>query len=638
MLKRLINFIAVSVFTLIGFSCDEPIEFPSPDLTPPNAYFVSPFDGDLVSGLSSIQVRSVDNEGMKCVVFYINQIEVFTDSFPDGDNYVYQWETTDYEEDVFHQVSFIAIDINENKYASYSIRVKTDNVDNEKPVATIISPFNNQVLSESFNIIVNATDNDSIQFVSFFIDNILIGNEFLPTCTDETSPTTGDTIQSCYFIFENVSTALIGGNGIHSIHAVVRDMNNNASTLSPIIVNIINDIDTTPPSGSIISPATGMEVSGMQIIEVQALDNDSIQVLKLLVNSELIQIINHNAFDQFNSIGTYYFDWNTETALEDQENIISVEIQDRSGNISILYPITLIVNNEAPNDIEPPMVAIVSPSAGETISGETEIKVLATDNYGIAFVEFFIDGINSYTDSIESDGFFNYTWDTDSLEEDTDHYIAARAFDLSMQSTFSSQITIHLDNFDNIPPNGYIQSPAPGQVLAETVVIDVFAEDNFGIERVVLFINGDSAASLNTSPYSYLWDTVNEAFEDEEILIYAIITDLSGNTFSTIPIMVTVDNILPDDTTYPTGSISAPISGQTISGTVSFNVNAQDNIGVAEVNFFINEVSVSLDNSAPYEYEWETGNSGEYILSATITDLSENTTFLQPILITVDND
>ena len=57
----------------ISFSCDEAIELPSPDLTPPNAFFIKPFDGESVSGISKIQVRSTDNEGMEAVVFIINQ-------------------------------------------------------------------------------------------------------------------------------------------------------------------------------------------------------------------------------------------------------------------------------------------------------------------------------------------------------------------------------------------------------------------------------------------------------------------------------------------------------------------------------------------------------------------------------------
>ena len=74
---------------------------------------------------------------------------VSTDSFPDGDIFKYEWNTLEidsstnqllFAEDNFHYLSFVAIDINDNEFASYAIRAFTDNKDNENPVATIISP------------------------------------------------------------------------------------------------------------------------------------------------------------------------------------------------------------------------------------------------------------------------------------------------------------------------------------------------------------------------------------------------------------------------------------------------------------------------------------------------------------------
>ena len=638
-LKKLFFILIVTPMAFISFSCDEAIELPSPDLTPPNAFFIKPFDGESVSGISKIQVRSTDNEGMESVIFIINQESVFTDSFPDGDLYEYEWITTDYEEDVYHQISFKARDINENEYSSYSIRAKTDNIDNENPIASIISPFNNQTITGTFDIVVDASDNDSIQFVSYYIDNILIGHEFIPDCTDEISPSTGDTVQSCYFIYENIYTDLIGGNGIHSIHVRVVDMNNNLSTLTPIIITVDDGVDLIPPTGSIVNPAGGLVVSGFQGIEVEANDNDQIQSIKLFVNGELDQIITINPDDLFIPESPYFFNWNTETGLEDQENIISVRLRDQSGNETNLYPITLIVNNRPPEDIEPPSVLILTPSAGETISGQTEIKVLATDNIQVDSVLFIINGLKENVESTHSNNFFSYLWNTDSLDEDTDHYIAAMAYDSEGLSTISAQITVHLDNYDNILPNGYIQNPVPGQILTGITDIEIFAEDNIGIEQVEIFINGELMSTLDNTPYAYEWDTSQEAYEDQYVYIYADIIDLSGNVLSIVPIMVYVSNMADDDITFPTGSISNPISGQTVNGMVSFSVYANDNIGISEVNFLVENEIDFTDNEAPYVYEWDTSNflSGDEItLSATITDNSDNTTFLQPIIVIIE--
>ena len=135
-------YIFLVFFIFIGFSCDEAIELPSPDTTPPIASFLYPLDGDVVEGNYSIKVRAVDNEGVYKVDFYLNQNLVGTDSFPDGDIFKYEWNTLEidsstnqllFAEDAFHYLSFVAGDINDNEFASYAIRAFIDNEDNEPP-------------------------------------------------------------------------------------------------------------------------------------------------------------------------------------------------------------------------------------------------------------------------------------------------------------------------------------------------------------------------------------------------------------------------------------------------------------------------------------------------------------------------
>ncbi|MFL3008321.1 MAG: Ig-like domain-containing protein [Candidatus Neomarinimicrobiota bacterium] len=213
------------------------------------------------------------------------------------------------------------------------------------------------------------------------------------------------------------------------------------------------------------------------------------------------------------------------------------------------------------------------------------------------------------------------------------------AFDSEGLSTISAQIAVHLDNYDNIFPNGYIQNPAPGQIVTGITAIEVIAEDNVGINQVEIFINGELISNLDSIPYTYEWNTSQDIYEDEYIYIHTNITDLSGNILSTVPIMVYVNNIPDEDITFPTGSISYPISGQTVNGVVSFSVYAFDNSGISEVNFLVGDGISVTDNEAPYVYEWDTSSfaSGdEVVLSASITDNSDNTTTLQPIMVIIE--
>lgn len=60
------------------------------------------------------------------------------------------------------------------------------------------------------------------------------------------------------------------------------------------------------------------------------------------------------------------------------------------------------------------------------------------------------------------------------------------------------------------------------------------------------------------------------------------------------------------DSTAPTTSITSPTNNSQVSGTVSIQANASDNVGVTRVEFFINGSILSTDTSAPYTASWNT--------------------------------
>ncbi|MEL0269567.1 MAG: Ig-like domain-containing protein, partial [bacterium] len=97
-----------------------------------------------------------------------------------------------------------------------------------------------------------------------------------------------------------------------------------------------------------------------------------------------------------------------------------------------------------------------------------------------------------------------------------------------------------------------------------------------------------------------------------------------------------------NDNVPPTISISNPVSGQTVSGTINFAVNVDDNVGIAQVEFFIDGYSLGVVTEEPYSYSWDTSSNigahgDEHALSAIVIDTAGNTSFSQPILVIVAN-
>jgi len=604
----------LSVIVVFLLSCEsqDPLSLPEADRTPPTALIIYPPDDAVVSGIVTIQVHATDNDKVDSVLFLVDQDTIGSDDKGENDIFEKKWTTSDFQEDVFHSLSFIAYDRKGNTFRPYPIRVKTDNTDDIPPEADIINPFMGAIVSGVVPIIINAADNDSVQYVSIYINNVLQGYVTEPPYT---------------FAW---NTNLVQ-DGNYSIYAIATDLTGNETTITPILVTTDNGNlnDTTPPSGAITYPASGMRVSGDVNITVSATDNSgSMGQVDFSIDGTSVYVDMNEPFE---------YSWDTAAETEDEDHVISITLEDPSGNQAVLNPIIVTVDNQSDTDDTPPVVTINSPTAGQQVNGTVTVSVTAEDDQGIDYVEFFIDGETAFVDLFSP---YSYSWDTETVGDDEYHIIGVTAYDITGNTAAATPVAVFVDNFDNEPPAGQIISPYPGQIISDSVVIEISATDNEGIGSVEISIDGAVVSTDFLSPFRYDWDTTLET-EDQDHVISALITDLSNNITYVDPISVFVDNQDPEDTTPPIAVISNPLSGQTVSDIVAFTVMAQDDMGIAAVEFFIDGTSAAVDSTSTYSYDWNTTgleNNSQHTLSAQVTDTSNNTTLAQPILVTVENN
>lgn len=115
----------------------------------------------------------------------------------------------------------------------------------------------------------------------------------------------------------------------------------------------------------------------------------------------------------------------------------------------------------------------------------------------------------------------------------------------------------------------------------------------------------------------------------------------------TVPVGDRTVTIAPDgsiavstDSTPPTVSITSPAPGATVSGTITIEAGASDNVAVAGVQFQYNGINIGAeDATSPYSI---TGNTttvpnGSYTLTAVARDAAGNQTISAPVTITVSN-
>ena len=97
------------------------------------------------------------------------------------------------------------------------------------------------------------------------------------------------------------------------------------------------------------------------------------------------------------------------------------------------------------------------------------------------------------------------------------------------------------DDKDTTPPTVTITSPQNNSSVSEVVSITCMSSDNEGVEKVELWVNGESTGLTDDSePYSFDWNTTT--LEDGNYTIIVRSYDTNGNTTDSDPITLTVDN------------------------------------------------------------------------------------------------
>jgi len=138
---------------------------------------------------------------------------------------------------------------------------------------------------------------------------------------------------------------------------------------------------------------------------------------------------------------------------------------------------------------------------------------------------------------------------------------------------------------DKQPPNVRITQPAPGAVVSGGVSVLVETSADLFVESATFFADDTPIGTDTSPPWSTSWDTSSSTEGNHTIKVIA--TDLLGRT-SDDSIAVTVLNTKP-----PTVSITSPVEGAVLQGTIS--VTASASTDTSHVEFQVDGVSIRTD-------------------------------------------
>ncbi len=442
---------------------------------------------------------------------YDNQNNTWSLAPPIGGNFWSDYNGTDADHNGFGDTPYTIPGGSAKDY--YPLMKAWDNV---PPKVTISNPPNGKIFgTSSVTVYWNGTDNIGIAYYEVRIDS----GQWVKVSNTTT-----------HYTFQNLQ------DGKHTAYVVAYDFSGNNAT-----AEVTFDVDTTPPTITIVSPAQNSYVNTSNVI-VKWTYKDQNQVgFMVAVDNNLPQSV--GSATQFTANG-----------LRDGSHKVTVIGIDAAGNKN-----TAVVSFTI-DTIKPTVMWNMSISNGAWINQKSlTLRWIASDNVAVNYTEILVDSGNW----INVGNVMSYT-----LTNLTDgsHTVLLRVYDMAgnyNETSFSF-------NIDTIAPNVTIISPESNAITNEsTVNVQWKGSDNIGIAYYEIKVdNGQWKKVGNVTSY-----TLN--LQDGQHTIYIKAVDKAGN-YKVTEVKVTVD------TQPPTVQITTPSANSNITAKyVVVSWSGSDNIGIA---------------------------------------------------------
>ncbi|MBN8227719.1 Ig-like domain repeat protein [Corallococcus macrosporus] len=317
-------------------------------------------------------------------------------------------------------------------------------------------------------------------------------------------------------------------------------------------------------------------------------------------------------------------------AVEGSSAFNALDAKGRPLNLIVTAQADRLLLEEDP-DTQAPTVELTAPATGSYVRATVAITANATDDVGVARVDFF-DGTTLLGSSTVAP--FTFSWNT--VSQGGPHSLTAQAFDAAGNSGTSSVVNVEVDNNPPLILAGNPRLPQINQNYVRGIVgasWSVALQGGAPVALAQVFQNGTvltSNPTVSGTTYSYSWDT--RVLGNRSYTLGFQATDAAGNPSGIYNRTFIVDNTKPSVST-----ITSPVNGAVVSGVVTLAATAGDSQAMAYVVFEVDGVWLTpFATSYPYTKTWDTtGLSGTHTIVAIAYDRAGNDRRSTPITVTV---
>ncbi len=495
------------------------------DATPPAVILSTPNDNAVVGGPAvTVAATASDDVGVAGVQFKVDTLDIEAEDVTPP--FTVTLNTTLLGNGL-HVLTALARDAAGNRTLSAEININVINAaDGIAPTVTITGPADGATLAGSaISITANAADNQAVSGVQFKLDGVNLGLE------DISAP---------YEVAWNTTAV---ANGPHVLTAVARDIAGNSSTSTPVAVTVTNQAD-----GCVLRPvnvASAYSDGGEAYIVEQRFNTpadssafptrSSLRVFESDTALPLPHALHSSIRNQ--GQGRYSHFVNADGTYETLRFSTTDNTDPRTNGRTYSY----CIPTGDPDPI-PPVVAVTSPTTNSNVAGTAVVlAATATDNRAVTGVQFRVDANNVGGEALTAP--YMLIWDSTAVANGQ-HTLTAVARDAAGNATEAAAVVINVQNTTDLTlPVVAIASPAVGNIVSGSATLAVAdAADNIAVAGVQFQVDGVNIGIEDvTPPFSVFWNT-NAAANGVHVLT-AVARDLAGNSTTSMPVDVTVQNV-----------------------------------------------------------------------------------------------
>ncbi|MEO0077929.1 MAG: Ig-like domain-containing protein [candidate division WOR-3 bacterium] len=197
-------------------------------------------------------------------------------------------------------------------------------------------------------------------------------------------------------------------------------------------------------------------------------------------------------------------------------------------------------------DNTPPTVGILTPLAGDTVSGIVPIRVKATDNRGVAQVQFLVDGKLIGIDSIPEQNVYALSWNAAGLAPGSTHVVGCAALDRAGNRA-AAEVEVVVSPAAGTRHRGPIAAPETWTAAGNPHVVeaDLSVETRLVLEPGVVVLVADRAVISAGSRYPAA--IVCRGRPDSSIIITALSSNPGPGAWQGIELL---SNCSPDSSVF----------------------------------------------------------------------------------------